>query len=247
MSYQAEAEMGKRVRKWSFPPLGCLLPLLLASSLASADFTEAVKKNAEQSVKNYARTQKWTSYTYEVTAWVPASLERLGECAHPVQIAPAQDAGRRWGRVPYVLKCSEPAWEVRGRADVSVKVPVVMASRNISRGETFDPRWLKLEIKDLADVYGDFLTDMDSLAGQRARRAIRGGQIVTLDQATAPFLVERGENVVIRTSVDGVNASMKGEALESGTQGQGIRVRNHSSKKEITAWVVDKGVVETRF
>jgi len=68
-----------------------------------------------------------------------------------------------------------------------------------------------------------------------------------LVEAEAPLLGERGDQVLIRVEADGVAASMTGEALQSGSKGEGIRVRNHSSGKVITAWVVERGIVETRF
>jgi flagella basal body P-ring formation protein FlgA len=36
-------------------------------------------------------------------------------------------------------------------------------------------------------------------------------------------------------------------ALEGGGKGDGIKVRNSSSGRVIQGWVVEKGVVETRF
>src|SRR5690606_20873548 len=73
------------------------------------------------------------------------------------------------------------------------------------------------------------------------------GKEITLDQAEAPLLVERGDNVVIRVAQGGIQASMRGVALQSGSLGEGILVRNLSSDKEITAWVVENGIVESRF
>jgi len=247
MGYRLVAEGGKCRRKYPFPLGLLLLPLCVIALPVSADLAERVRADAEQRVQSYARAQGWVNYRHEVSAWVPSSAGHLDECSAGLQVAPAQDNARRWGRIPYVIRCSEPAWEIRGRAEVALRVPVVTARRNIQRGEVLDQTTMSLQVRDLAGIYGDFVTDTRLLAGQRTRRAIRGDQVITLDQATAPLLVERGENVVIRVDQDGINATMKGLALQSGSQGEGIAVRNLSSGKEITAWVVEKGVVETRF
>lgn len=247
MSYGCLAEGGKQGRKWLLPPWLFLLPLVLLSVPAAADLAEKVRLDAEQRVLSYVRARGWVNYSYEVSAWVPSSADRLGACSEGLQVAPAQDSNRRWGRIPYLISCAEPAWEFRGRAEVSLRVPVATARRTIQRGEILDRSTVMLQTRDLAGIYGDFVTDTRMLYGKRARRAIRNGQEITLDQAEAPLLVERGDNVVIRVDQDGVRASMRGMALQSGSLGEGILVRNLSSNKEITAWVVEKGIVETRF
>lgn len=255
------AEAGTGRRKWAFPPrkwwvsfpvalTGWLVMVLLtfpATGMAQsqADLAELLRQDAEQQVQQYARRRGWVNFEYSVEPWVPGSDEQHG-CQGELVLTPAQD-DRRWGRVPYVISCSEPQWQLRARADVSLRVPVVTARRTIRRGEVLNRDTMQLAVRDLADIYGDFVTDSRLLAGQRSRRSIRGGQVITLDLAEAPLLVERGDNVVIRVAADGVEATMTGEALQDGSKGQGIRVRNHSSGKVITAWVVERGIVETRF
>lgn len=247
MTYSLVAEGGKRGRKWLLPPWLFLLPLGLLSAPVLADLAEMVKQDAEQRVKSYVRARGWVNYSYEVSAWVPSSASRLEACTRGLRVEPAQDSTRRWGRIPYLISCAEPVWEFRGRAEVSLRVPVATARRAIPRGEILDRSTVMLRTRDLAGIYGDFVTDARQLYGKRARRAIRSGQEITLDQAEAPLLVERGDNVVIRVAQGGIQASMRGVALQSGSLGEGILVRNLSSDKEITAWVVEKGIVETRF
>lgn len=254
--------MGKAGRKSWFPPRKWRVPLsggalLLVWLLAAggvqaqdqnrADLAARVTADAERQVQRYARQRGWVNFDYQVDAWVPGAADQHPGCQGELVVAPAQASGRIWGRVPYRIGCSEPEWELRARAEVSLKVPVVTARRTVRRGESLNRDTMRLAVRDLADIYGDFVTDIRMLRGLRTRRAIRGGQVITLDLAEAPLLVERGDQVLIRVEADGVAASMTGEALQSGSKGEGIRVRNHSSGKVITAWVVERGIVETRF
>ena len=64
---------------------------------------------------------------------------------------------------------------------------------------------------------------------------------------TAPDLIKRGDEVVILAQKDGVSASMKGIALEDGSQGKKIRIQNSISGKEIRARVSGPGQVMTDF
>jgi flagella basal body P-ring formation protein FlgA len=231
-------------------PLAALLaaPVFAGTSeAASAGYEARVEQHARNAVERHAQTLEWQNYTLAVEAWLPGQSENHPVCQGVVTAEPARADGRLWGRIPYTLRCSDPVWEVRGRAEVSLHVPVVTARRNLSRGQVLNQRTMALTQKDLAGVYGGFVTDMRQLAGQRTKRAMRAGQVISMSQVAAPLLVERGDHVLIRVIADGMHASMTGEALESGAQGEGIKVRNHSSGKVITAWVAEKGIVETRF
>ncbi len=231
-------------------PRSCLLVAASTVSVAAlgaaqpADYAQQVQQHAEREIVRYAKSRGWVNYEYTVNPWVPAGQP---ECRQAVVVEPASENARRWGRVPYLIRCVEPQWEIRARAEVSLTVPVVTARRNISKGETLNHSTLVLAKRDLARVHGDFVTDAQQLSGQRARRALRSGQVVSLNQAAPPLLVERGDQVLIRVRAGEVRASMTGEALQNGSKGEGIRVRNHSSGKVITAWVAEKGIVETRF
>jgi len=248
-----EAEKGKYRRKYPFPPRKRWLVPLLSTLVVgpghtlAEDYADLILQDATEEVKNYARRRGWVNFQYQVEPWVPGSQDQMPTCEVGVIAERASRQPEVWGRVPYTLKCTQPEWELRARANVSLVVPIVVARRNISRDDLFDRATMKLEKRDLASVYRDFVTDTRLLSGQRARRSVRAGQAISLSHAVAPLMVERGDQVVIRVEADGVYASMTGEALQDGSKGEGIRVRNHSSGKVITAWVVEKGIVETRF
>ena len=58
-----------------------------------------------------------------------------------------------------------------------------------------------------------------------------------------PELVSRNDNVTITYEVPGIVLSMRGQALEGGTQGDLINVLNVQSKKTIRATIVGPGRV----
>lgn len=246
------AEKRKQKRKWALPPRKWFGLFLLAGSPLTmksyaTDYADIVRQDAEQAIQQHAQSQGWVNFNYSLEPWVPRNIDKQPTCTGSIEAQPARETGRLWGRVPYLIRCTDPSWEIRARADVTLTVPVVTARRNIARNETLNHSTMVLAERDLANIYGDFVTDTRQLTGQRAKRALRSGQVITLNQAAAPLLVERGDQVTIRVSAGGISASMTGEALQSGSKGNSVRVRNHSSGKVITAWVVEKGIVETRF
>lgn len=222
--------------------------LLSTNSMASGkplDPVELVRGHAESAIKSYARSRGWVNYDYTVTPWVQS--DEMVTCELGLSITSSGHSGRAWGRVPYEITCEQPAWAIRARADTSLIVPVVVAKRNISRNEPLSNNTLRLKTVDLSKVYTDFVTDIRHVRGMRARRALRQDQVLSMNHVIAPYLVEKNDRVLIKANGGGVEASMAGTALESGSKGQGIRVRNLASGKVITAWVSGRGTVESRF
>jgi flagella basal body P-ring formation protein FlgA len=222
-----------------------LLSTKLSASGNNYDIESLVHDHAERQVLSYAKGRGWVNFDYEVEPWVPSGL--INTCNQGLNVSPSSRSDRQWGRIPYEVTCQEPTWNLRARADVSLIVPVVTARRNISRDEPLGNSTLKLSKVDLSRVYTDFVTDIRHVRGKRARRTIRQDQVLSMNQVIAPYLVEENDRVLIQVMVGGIEASMIGIALESGSKGQGIRVKNTSSTRIITAWISGKGIVDTKF
>jgi len=80
-----------------------------------------------------------------------------------------------------------------------------------------------------------------------AKRRIRANQILSPDLIDQPNAVKRGERVKIIATHDGISAAMSGEALEKGSLGDVIKVKNLSSGNTIEAKVLEVGVVTSTF
>ena len=91
------------------------------------------------------------------------------------------------------------------------------------------------------------LPTSDSLVGSKSHRHLRMGQLIGELDLQKAWAVQEGEGVLIRAGQEGFSATTRGKALESGAIGDGIRVRNSQSGKEIQTWIIEKGEVETRF
>ena len=95
------------------------------------------------------------------------------------------------------------------------------------------------DITLLPDTFSDF----SALEGMATRRTIREGDVIRQNMLTAPQLIKRGDQVRIVARREQIEVSMAGEALDNGTRGALIRVRN-SSGTQIRARVIDAGTVE---
>lgn len=204
---------------------------------------------AESRARLAARASQlqWKNYQAEIQVWLPGSVERLEPCRQGLAVGPARDEAMPWGRQSYIVGCDLPAWKLRARVDVKVWMDVWTARHEIGRNRKLKAEDLVLMRTDASTLHGGFTTDQSQLIGHRTRRAIRSGQPVSPGLLAAEVLVNKNDNVVIRAQAEGLMATMTGTALEDGALHQEVKVRNHSSERVVSAWVVGRGVVETRF
>jgi len=126
-------------------------------------------------------------------------------------------------------------------------LPVWVAARDIPKGHVIAPEDLLEKSLDASRLQRGFTHSSQPLAGSKSLRHLRMGQLVGELDLQQAWAVRAGEGVLIRAGQPGFSATTRGTALSNGAIGEGVRVRNLGSGKEIQAWVVDKGEVETRF
>jgi flagella basal body P-ring formation protein FlgA len=76
------------------------------------------------------------------------------------------------------------------------------------------------------------------------KRNVSADTVLSHTQLEQNRLIQRGDKVVISAGNSSVNVRMPGEALEDGTLGAQIRVRNTRSNRVIRARVTGPGQVE---
>jgi flagella basal body P-ring formation protein FlgA len=76
---------------------------------------------------------------------------------------------------------------------------------------------------------------------------VRLGAAIDRTQIEFPPLIRRGEAVTIRLPQGRLLLSVAGEAQQDGREGETIRVRNSSSRKEILCRVITAGQVQVEF
>ncbi len=116
----------------------------------------------------------------------------------------------------------------------------------VERGAAFDPALL-----DTRRV--DTLRERDTLAASEDRaeltfsRGIPAGRLLTWRDVSRRALVRKGDVIEV-AAVDGtLSISMKAMAMENGSAGETVRVRNLESRKEFSAVVVAESRAQVRF
>ncbi len=168
---------------------------------------------------------------------------RLVRCnrAPIAQLAPG---ARTDGNTSVNIRCSDPVrWSIFVPVRVERYTQVVVVARPLSREQVIRPGDLGLERMETSKLAKGYFIDMEPLVGLEARRRLIPGQVLTSAQVAKRQLVKRGQQVILFSTRPGLSVRMKGKALEDGTEGQRIRVRNGSSKRIVEGYVEASGAI----
>lgn len=213
---------------------------------ATQSIESKIKSDAIGELMSHARSESWLNTDARVSVWLPEQWLEANTCNSNIAIERGRSM-KPWGRVSYEISCSDPAWKTRGRADVDVETQMVVANGSLQRGSTITEKDIRVEQKSLDRVYSEILSRPSEAIGKRVLRSVRAGSIVPERSIAKPFLVEKGAPLVIEVNSMGIEASMKGTALENGSLNERVSVRNESSGKTVSGMVVGRNKVRTFF
>jgi flagellar basal body P-ring formation protein FlgA len=121
-------------------------------------------------------------------------------------------------------------------------VEAVVLARGVERNEVLKASDVVVERRPKAEVGSD-LALRERVVGMQARRALRAGQAVKVADIAKPDLVQRDQGVTIIYEAAGLYLTLRGKALEAGTEGDVVSVLNLQSKRTITGVVVGRGQI----
>lgn len=220
-----------------------LLMGIIISSSASASAVDdpllKVQEAAKNQLQKHAENLRWLEPKFELE--VVRGNRAIPPCPSGIRVESLDPRGI--SRMRFVAVCGgQQGWryEFTARAKVSAKVAV--AATDLMSGKILSLIDLLHERHDIT-LIPDTISDLAELEGMAARRSIRSGEILRRNMLAAPQLVKRGDQVRIVARREQIEVSMAGEALDNGTRGAVIRVKN-SSGTQIRARVIEAGLVE---
>jgi len=124
-------------------------------------------------------------------------------------------------------------------------VRVVVPSHDIPRGATIAQADLSYTTTENNVMVGT-VTSMHDLVGMQARRTLRAGETVRLNDVRKPILVTRGSTVSMTFEAPGIVLTTSGKAMSEGGLGDTVTVQNPASYRMVSAVVTGPGQVTTR-
>jgi flagellar basal body P-ring formation protein FlgA len=121
-------------------------------------------------------------------------------------------------------------------------VEAAVLARGVERNEVLKSSDVVIERRPKAEV-GNDVAGRDGAVGMQARRQLRAGQALRVADLAKPDLVTRDQNVTLIYESSGLYLTIRGKALEGGTEGDVVNVLNLQSKRTVSGVVVGRGQV----
>ena len=115
-------------------------------------------------------------------------------------------------------------------------------TRNVERNEVLKASDIVTERRPKLEVGSDAAI-RDRALGMQMRKALRAGQAVKVSDLAKPDLVQRDQSVTLIYESAGLYLTIRGKAIEAGTEGDVVNVLNLQSKRTVSGVVVGRGQV----
>ncbi len=127
-----------------------------------------------------------------------------------------------------------------GSAVETVETAVLM--RAVERNEVLKSSDVVIERRPKAEI-GIDIASRERAVGMQARKSLRAGQASRNADLAKPDLVQRDQSVTLIYESAGLYLTIRGKAIEGGTEGDVISVVNLQSKRTVSGTVVGRGQV----
>jgi len=121
-------------------------------------------------------------------------------------------------------------------------VEAAVLARGVERNEMIKSSDVVIERRPKAEVGADGVV-RDRAVGMQARRQLRPGQALKAADLAKPDLVQRDQGVTLIYETAGLYLTVRGKALDGGTEGDVVNVLNLQSKRTVSGVVTGRGQV----
>jgi flagella basal body P-ring formation protein FlgA len=118
-------------------------------------------------------------------------------------------------------------------------VEAAILTRDVQRAEILKSSDVITERRPKAEVGGDAAA-RGRAVGMQMRRPVRAGQPLRVADLAKPDLVQRDDNVTLIFQSAGLYLTVRGKALDSGTEGDTVSVLNLQSKRTVSGVVIGR-------
>ncbi|SEQ11672.1 flagella basal body P-ring formation protein FlgA [Ectothiorhodospira magna] len=151
---------------------------------------------------------------------------------------------RMIGNTTVGIRCPAPApWSLFVPMQVNVRGEVVVLERPLPRGALIASGDIRVELRDLGNLHGGYLTNPAEVSNMVLRRGLPAGTVLSPQMVEPQRLVHRGDTVILLAQGGGLSVRMEGLALAHGAYGDRVTVRNLSSRRVVEGRVLSAGVV----
>jgi flagellar basal body P-ring formation protein FlgA len=118
-------------------------------------------------------------------------------------------------------------------------VDAAVLTRDVQRTEILKSSDVITERRPKAEIGGDAAM-RGAAVGMQMRRQLRAGQALRTADLAKPDLVQRDDNVTLIYETSGIYLTIRGKALDGGTEGDVVSVLNLQSKRTVSGVVIGR-------
>ena len=224
---------------------GLALLLLLVNATPARAATQELRLLHEAVTKHVQRAwrgQAQAAGDIQVQPRIDTRL-RLQACG---QIESFTPPGRRLlGGTVVGLRCRQAAsWKIYVPTEVHVYADVVVAAQPLGSNTPLRASDVRLQRRDLGQLSQGYFQDAAQVIDHLPRRSLVPGTALHGGNLQPPRLVRRGQTVTIQVRSGALDVRMSGKALQNGTRGEQVKVRNTLSKRVISGKVTAAATVQ---
>ncbi|HEX7564502.1 MAG TPA: flagellar basal body P-ring formation chaperone FlgA [Bradyrhizobium sp.] len=121
-------------------------------------------------------------------------------------------------------------------------VEAAVLTRDVERSEVLKSSDVIAQRRPRAEVGSDAAV-RHLAVGMQMRKQLRAGQALRVSDLAKPDLVQRDDNVILIYESTGLYLTIRGKAMEGGTEGDVVNVLNLQSKRTVSGVVIGRGQV----
>ena len=121
-------------------------------------------------------------------------------------------------------------------------IEAVVLTRSLERNDIIKSGDVVMERRPKSEIGAD-AAPRDRAIGMQARKQLRAGQAIRASELSKPDLVQRDQAVTLIYETAGLYLTVRGKAIEAGTEGDVVNVLNLQSKRTVSGTVVGRGQV----
>jgi flagella basal body P-ring formation protein FlgA len=207
-------------------------------SITTADVGKAV---AEQLQLQAVEKKAEVSLAAGTPNVLYSSNRALKVVIHSLQI---DTQARRWQAQANIISNgkTETVKPVSGTYIALVDVPVL--TRQLSRTDVIEASDITTKTVPDRQLRKDTVTDAKLLIGQSPHATISSNRPIRQSEVSAPIIIKKGEPVQLTYTNPYMSLKTTGVALQDGSLGEMIRIKNDKSEKAVSGRVAASGHVE---
>lgn len=123
-------------------------------------------------------------------------------------------------------------------------VTIPMLKRAVKPGDVISARDLKMSIVEARKTNIYAVQSNEDILGMAARRPLMPGRILRQSDFEIPAVIEKGSRITMVLSAGGLRLTAIGTALEDGSDGASIRVKNEETRQTVQGRVLSSNLVQ---